>query len=113
MNHEAFENQMIDAINRNAEEKHRSTHTGTAPTKRSVFTKADLMAFRRGLKRTLIALLTAALAALSVFGFIRTAVATGYWAVILFLASLVELVWVVILLYAQGIIRAESRGDRK
>jgi fatty acid desaturase len=108
MDHNAYENEMIDTINRHAEEKSRQ-----ATAVKRVFTKTDTRTLRQGLKRTLIAILTAVLFALSVYNFIAVATATGYWAVILFFSAIVLLVWAFILLYAQGITHVESKGDNK
>ena len=115
MDHETYENQMIDSINRHAEEKNRCTGTSenTIKAKRRVFTKTDVNTLKRGLKRTMIALLTTVLFGLSVFSFIAAATATGYWAVILFFSAIVLLGWTFVFLYAQGVTDAESKGDSK
>ena len=78
--------------------------------------KADFTILKRGLKCVFIALLTAAMFALSVWGFIETAKAPGYWAVLFFFASVMALVMSLVLLYAQGIIRGkyvESKGEKE
>ncbi len=113
MDHEAYESQMIEGINHNADEKsqHISTNESSTTTKKSVFTKEDAKALRRGVKRTLLALLTAIAFGLSVSSFIAVASATGYWAVVLFLSAIVLMVFAFILLYAQGITFFERRGD--
>ena len=115
MDHEAYENQMIDIVNQKADEKERlnSTPESVASVKRRLFTRADAMALRRGIRRMMLALATAILFALAVFAFVATATAPGYWAVILFLAAIVFTGWTLILLYAQGIIRTESKGESK
>lgn len=106
MDHEAYEKEMIEAVNRHSEEKSKGP-------KRTVITKKDASVLKIGLKRTLLALLTAGLFALAVYDFIAVATATGYWAVALFLAAIVLLIAVFTLLYAQGIIHVESKGDGK
>jgi fatty acid desaturase len=108
MDHEAYENEMIDTINRHAEEKSRQTTAA-----KRVFTKTDARTLRQGIKRTLIAILTAVLFALSVCCFIAVAFAAGYWAVIVFFSAIVLLGLAFILLYAQGITHVESKGDNK
>ena len=110
MNHEAFEKEMIDTVNRNAEEK--KQHTDTTVHK-SVFTKTDVLAFRVGLRRTLFALITAAIFAFSVFCFIAVAMVHGYLAVALFIVALMALGFSFLFLYAQGITRVESKSEKK
>ena len=101
MDHEAFENEMFDAVNRHAEEQSGQGETGVPKVK--LLTKKDTSALKNGLKRMIVALFTAFLFGLSVFAFIATATATGYWAVLLFLSAIVLLVWAFVFLYAQGI----------
>lgn len=111
MNHETYEKEMIDAVNRNAEEK---AEQKTATTeKRQLVNKKDASVLTRGLKRTVIALWTVAEFAISVLGLIAVAAAPGYLAVILFLASILIMGIAFILLYVQGITYVESKGDRK
>ena len=77
--------------------------------------KTDFSILWRGCKRMAFALVTAALFALSVYGFIATATSTGYWAVILFIASVISLGVGFLFLYVQGIIRgkyAERKGEK-
>ena len=104
MDHEAFEKEMIDHVNRNAEEKHH---------KEPVITKNDKYALTRGLKHILISLITVVMFAASVSGFIVTAIVPGYLAVTAFIASIAAAVATFILVYAQGIIRTENRGESK
>ena len=111
MDHEAYEQQMIDAVNRNAEEKSKQFKTGTPAGK--VITKWDKTTLMIGLIRTLFALVTAAMFALSVIGFVAVATTPGYLAVALFIASLVALGCVFVFIYAQGIFCTESKGDDK
>jgi Flp pilus assembly protein TadB len=115
MDHEAYENEMIDDINRNAKDKnmHDSTRESTSVLKQYLFSKEDKKIMRRGLKRTLLALVTAALFALAICGLVAVAVAPGYLAVLLFFASILSVVCAFISLYAQGIIDTESYGDGK
>lgn len=111
MDHEAYENEMIDAVNRNAEAKSNQLNTGTPNGK--VITKRDKTTLKRGFKRTLLALLTAVMFAISVFGFIATATAQGYLAVAVFITSIAMLGCGFIFLYAQGIGYTESQGESK
>ena len=78
--------------------------------------KTDFSILKRGLKRMILALFTAALFAGSVWGFIETATATGYWAVLFFITSVLALGLGFLFLYAQGLVRGkyeESKGDDK
>ena len=77
--------------------------------------KTDFYILKRGCKRMAFALVTAALFALSIWGFIKTATSPGYWAVLLFLISVVSLGLAFLFLYTQGIIRGkyvESKGEK-
>ena len=115
MDHEAYENEMIDSVNRHAEEKcqYADAFESTVTAKKSVFAKTDVETLKLGLKRMLLAIGTAALFALSVLCFILVATAEGYWAVIVFFAALVFAVCGFIFLYAQGITHVGSKGDNK
>ncbi len=116
MEHDAYENQMIDLVNRNAKEKKSGLYETTTTVKKRIFTKTDVSTLRRGLRRTLLALLTALIFALSIFCFITVATETGYLAVFLFLAAIVFMGFAFILLYAQGILHTmsqESNGEIK
>ena len=77
--------------------------------------KSDVKTLKRGLKRMVFALVTAALFALSVWGFFITASAPGYLAVLMFLASVLWMAMAVTFLYAQGITRkmTAERKDEK
>ena len=78
--------------------------------------KTDANILKRGLRHMGIALLTTAMFVIAVAGFILTAIAPGYVAVILFAMSLVILAIAFVMLYAQGIpagAYAESKGDEK
>lgn len=112
MDHEVFEKEMIDGVNRHAESKDK--HSDSTPVKsRGFFTKEDTSALKCGLRRTLVALITAALFALSVWMFIEVAHAVGYVAVVLFLSAIVLMIAAFGLLYAQGVVLDESKGDDK
>lgn len=115
MDHEAYENEMIDGVNRHADEKdlYADAFESTVTTKKSVFAKTDVKALKLGLKRTMLAILTALLFALAVLCFVVVATAKGYWAVMLFFCALIFLVCGYIFLYAQGITRVGSKGDNK
>lgn len=67
----------------------------------------------RGFKRMVMALFTACLFGLSVYDFIATATATGYWAVVLFISGIVIMRWAFRLLNVQGANKTESDGDIK
>ena len=65
--------------------------------------KNDMSILKRGLRRTVLALVTEIVFALTVFDLVLTARAPGYLAVILFLASILLAGAMVVLLYAQGL----------
>lgn len=120
MNHEAYERQMFDTINSKAAETSKQFDVGTentVTTKRiSLMTKNDKRILKKGLKRTLLAMIAAAMVAFSVCGFVAVATAPGYLAVLLFIVSLLALGCAFIFLYAQGFIDEipqESKGDGK
>lgn len=113
MNHEAYENQMLDGVNRHAEEKTQHTGTAKTPVAKRLLTKADAQALKQGLKRVLFALITAATFALAVFCFIAVTWSRGYWAVALFLGASFLTIWTITLVYAQGITVNERQGDGK
>jgi hypothetical protein len=109
MDHDAYENEMMDTVNR-----HREEAAKKAKVKWSmVVNKNDARVFARGLKRTLIAMLTAVTFAAAVMCFITVAKVTGYWAVLMFFVALIVLAASLVLLYAQGILRVESQGDNE
>ena len=110
MDHESYENEMMDAVNRHGESADQKIIDASSSP---VVNKNDVRVVARGLRRTLIALLTAAKFALAVIGFITVAKAPGYLAVLLFFASILALGCSFILLYAQGIIHVESQGESK
>lgn len=108
MDHEAYERNMFDSINQHAAEDKKKPKT-------FVDNKAVVRAVLiRGLKRTLLALLTIATFALAVIGLIAVAFVKGYLAVLLFFISIVALVCSYTLLCAQGItdkLFSESKGE--
>ena len=65
--------------------------------------KHDLRILKRGLRRTVLALVTEIVFALTVFDLVLTARAPGYLAVLMFLASILLAGATVVLLYAQGL----------
>jgi hypothetical protein len=78
--------------------------------------KTDVKVLKRGLKRMGLALLTAALFAISVISLIKVATAPGYLAVLLFIIAILEMVMAITFLYAQGLspkVSNESQGDCK
>lgn len=110
MDHDAYEKEMFEAISRHG----KASDKKVAEAKLGkVVDKKDGRAVIRGLTRTLFALLTAVTFAFAVFGFIAVAKAPGYLAVLLFFVSILALVASFVLLYAQGIIPAESQGENK
>lgn len=113
MDHEAYETQMFEAVNQHGEE----AAANTAKVKLSqVVNKNDARVVATGLKRTVLALLTAATFFAAVVGFIATTKAAGYLAVGLFFASILALLGSFVLLYAQGLtpkLVKESQGDNE
>ena len=78
--------------------------------------KTDIRTLARGLRRLTVALITAVTFVIAALGFIAVAFTEGYFAVLLFLVSLVILAIAFTLLYAQGIgpkTYTESKGERK
>ena len=118
MDHEAYENEMINTVNRNAAEKNQHTDSNTnapestAHGKRvSLFNKADKQAVRIGFRRTLLALLTLVIFFIAVCCFIAVATAPGYLAVALFFVAIITTVCAFIMLYAQGIVSEKVSGE--
>ena len=107
MDHKAYEDQMIETINRHGEA------AGKEAAKVQVITGSDSGAIVRGLKRTLLALLTAVLFVVSIIGLIVVASTPGYLAVLLFFASVFAMLCSTVLLYAQGIAHSERQGEGK
>lgn len=115
MDHEVFEKEMFDGVNRHAEENSKCSEN-TIPVKRRLFTKKDAAYLAKGLRCMVFAIVTAAMFAISVLGFIRVASLTGYLAVVMFIVSIASLVTAIIFLYALGILvkaPVESKGDDK
>lgn len=75
--------------------------------------KADLIVLKKGLKRLALSLFTAALFGVSVYGFIVTAMVSGYVAVLLFVTSVVLLLCSFLFLYAHGLDGTEDQGEDK
>lgn len=115
MNHEAYENEMIDGVNRHAGEWEQITfdYEGTDTAKSGPAKNTGVRILGRGLRCVVLALFTAAVFGLSVFDFIAVAYSTGYLAVALFICAIALLAVAFILLYAQGITDKESQGDDK
>lgn len=104
MDHVKYETEMIEEVNRKSEEHSDNPHIFDIPViDRPVTKEKDIRVLLRGIKRTVIALLTALSIATSVYGFISVAKATGYIAIAIFMASIFLLLASGILLYAQGI----------
>lgn len=78
--------------------------------------KTDVKILKRGLRRMGLAILTVATFLIAVAGFIATAFATGYLAVLLFFVSLFVLAIAYCMLYGYGMTpktHVESKGDGK
>ena len=104
MDHEAYERNMFDSINQHAAEaKEPTTFSAKKALGRIVV---------RGLKRTVLALLTVGMFALAVISLITVAKAPGYMAVLLFFLAILELLCTYILLYAQGIVNNRMLGSK-
>lgn len=76
--------------------------------------KSDINTFKRGFRRTVLALLTAAFFVLGVCGLIKTASVPGYLAVITFIASLASMFASLVCMFAQGVTitgKTESGDD--
>lgn len=113
MDHEAYETQMFETVNQHGEEAAGKVIDAEWS---KVVNKNDARVVATGLKRTLLALLTAATFFAAVVGFIATAKAPGYLAVGLFFASILALLGSFVLLYAQGLtpkLVQESKGDNE
>ena len=113
MDHNAYESQMIDSINRHAEEQSQLTGTVENAPKEKVFTKDDALTMSRGIKRMVIAMVTAALFALAVNSFLMISTKVGWLAVVAFLGGIILLLIAVFLLYVQGITHVGKSGDDK
>ena len=77
--------------------------------------KTDIKTLKRGLRRVAVALITALAFVMAIIGIIAVASVKGYLAVLLFLASLVELGIAFTLLYSLGIgpkTYTESKGEK-
>ena len=110
MDHEAYENEMIEAVNQHGDAAPDQVITSK---QNRVINKKDVRVVARGIRRTILALLTAATLGASMLGFYTVSIVSGYMAVLLFFASVLGIVVAVMLLYAQGIIRTESNGESK
>lgn len=75
--------------------------------------KSDVKILNRGLKRTFVAIITAAAFVLSVLGFVEVASSSGYLAVLIFLASVAGLALAFVLLYAQGLVIVKREEETK
>jgi hypothetical protein len=115
MNHEAYENEMINGVNLHGRVSDEITFDNEdTDTVKSVPVKhTGLKTLGRGLGRVALALFTAATFGFSVFDFIAVAYSTGYLAVALFICGIIMLAVAFILLYAQGITDKERPGESK
>lgn len=110
MNHEAWENDMIDTFGQRNQEP-----TQNSQKKRvRILSKEDSAALVTGLKRTLLALITIALFAASVAAFIGVAYMGGYAAVGMFFAAILTSIATFTMLFAQGVAPTskESAGEK-
>ena len=101
MNHDVYEKEMIDGVNRHANGTINPSNNVTPKAK--VVTKTDKKALKMGLKRMAVALLTALTFGASFAGFVGVVTLPGYLAVVLFIFSVMLMAIAVTLLYAQGI----------
>lgn len=108
MDHEAYEKQMIDGVNRHAEVS--SVETSTVD---STLNESDVRTIGRGLRRLVLAVLTVFLFSASVYFFVTVGTLTGYWAVLRFLLAIWAMFAAVVFLYALGITPMGRRGDSK
>ena len=111
MDHDAYEDQMFDVVNRNAEER-ADAHAEVTPTKEKAFDKRDAQTLWRGIKCLILALITAALYALSVNSILLVSTKVGWWAVVAFLAGIILLIFATTLLYALGLVIGR-KGETK
>lgn len=111
MNHEAWENDMIDTFGQRNQE---STQKTQEKKRVRIMSKEDSAALVVGLKRTLLALITIVLFAASILGFIAVAYMHGYAAVGTFFGSILTSLATFTFLFAQGITptRKESAGEK-
>ena len=115
MNHEAFENEMFNSVNRHSGELDHVTFDHEIPdtVKSNPAKNETLKTIGRGLYRMIMALCTAGLFAFSVLDFILVTKETGYGAVLMFFAGILMLFAAIGALYVQGIVGKESQGDGK
>lgn len=109
MDHNAYEQRMIDAVNQNSAKMSKQLKRDTPD---AVVTKEDKTTLKRGIIRAVIALMAAAMFTIAVIGFIAVATTPGYLAVALFITSIVMTGCGFVFLYALGISDEES-GDYK
>ena len=115
MNHEAYENEMINGVNRHAGEWNYITFDNeTTDTVESVPVKrTGVKTLGRGLCRMIMGLITAGIFGISICDFILVSRETGYRAVAMFFAGVVMLLSAIAAVYGQGIVGKESQGDDK
>lgn len=75
--------------------------------------KADWNVLKKGLKRLALSLFTTALFVAAVYGLIVTAMVSGYAAVLLFITSLVLVLFAFSFLYAHGLDGTEDKGENE
>ena len=120
MDHDAWENQIIQSFERREGKPTRKPDNDKPVMSESVndkkgMSESDKWTVAVGLRRTLLAFLTLLLFAASAVGFVAVASARGYMAVLLFFASTLGMLGAFIFVYAQGITNTtkESQGESK
>lgn len=110
MDHNAYEEQMIDMVNHHADEVAKSQPKVTTQAQSS--TKAMAITFWRGIKTLVLALITVAIFALTANSFLMVSAKTGWWAVVAFLGGIVLLFFAASFLYALGLVIGR-KGETK
>lgn len=110
--HDAYEEEMIAMVNRNAKEAEERVKAST-PTQENVNPKLQVKTFGSGIKLMLLALITAALFALTVNSFLMVCTKVGWWAVLAFTAGIVLLFFAITFLYAMGLVITRKSGETK
>ena len=111
MDHDVYEEQMIDMVNRHADESAKA-QPKVAPAQESVSAKLMAMTFWRGTKTLILALITVAIFALTANSFLMVGSKAGWWAVVAFLGGIVLLFFAAAFLYALGLVIGR-KGESK
>ena len=110
MDHDVYEEQMIDMVNRHADESAKAQPKVT--TQEQVSGKLMAMTFWRGTKTLILALITVAIFALTANSFLMVGSKAGWWAVVAFLGGIVLLFFAAAFLYALGLVIGR-KGETK